>query len=126
LTAKHDDGLVAQLRQVLLLSAGHAPTLEQAAKALHLSKRSLNRALARVGWKFTDVIACYRRDVAIALLKTNETTIKEIAAVVGYSDPDSLRRAFREWTGMSIVDWSRKHTGVAPPRSSLLSLAESA
>ncbi|WP_179044457.1 AraC family transcriptional regulator [Sphingobium lactosutens] len=121
------DPLIAQLRELLLQSVGQVPSLDAAAASLQLSKRTLNRLLAKSGWTFTSVVARYRMDAAIALLKTNEVTIKEIAAALGFRDPESFRRSFREWTGLSIARWSRRFVGKAPPRDSLfLSKAEQA
>ena len=41
-----------------------------------------------------------RRLRAEAWLKTNSMPIKQLADVLGFSSPGSLRRAYKRWTGV--------------------------
>lgn len=83
------------------LAASEQPkdTINQVAKALHFSSRSLSRYLAKEGTSFQTIKDEVRRDLAIAALTSNSSSITEIAAGLGFEDLPSFNRAFKKWTG---------------------------
>ena len=93
------DGLLTRLRRLLLARPGAFPDLENAAKALHTSARSLRRHLAQLGTSYQQVLDDVRRRLAVQYLTTTHLPLFEIAHLLGYSDPSNFRRAFRKWTG---------------------------
>jgi AraC-like DNA-binding protein len=110
------DDLAGTIRDRLLLSCGRAPPISQLARQLGTSKRSLNRHLADLGWSYADLVDLYRHDYVMALLRTREVGAKDLAFMVGFDSPNSLRRSFRRWTGLSITEWSYRAFGTRPHR----------
>lgn len=76
-------------------------SLDEVAKALGVSPRTLKRQLAGEGAKFSQLLEEQRRERATLLLRASELRIEEIAERLGYSDPANFVRAFRKWTGMT-------------------------
>lgn len=98
-----------QVRERLLLSCGEPEQVGEIADWLGLSKRSLNRHLAKLGWTHTQLVNQYRRDYAFELLRTKQFCIKEVAFMVGFDRAGCLQRAFRQWTGVSVGQWARTY-----------------
>ena len=73
--------------------------LNQVAKRLAMSSRSLQRRLAQEGTTFRKVLEDTRAQLATHYLKQSPLTAAEIAFLVGYDDPNSFFPAFRAWTG---------------------------
>ncbi len=71
------------------------------AKQLGMSERSLRRALQGEGVGVRDLIEEVRRERAMALLRGRETTVSDVAYLIGFSDVSAFSRAFKRWTGHS-------------------------
>jgi len=108
------EGLVERLRQDsvayqsdLLEMVGHMlrrdlrnpPTIAEVAKRIHMSERSLRRRLQDAGISYRDLLGRMRAATAAEMLKHGRFTVEEVAELVGFSNADNLRRAFRRWTG---------------------------
>ncbi|MEM7156234.1 MAG: helix-turn-helix domain-containing protein [Myxococcota bacterium] len=93
--------------EAALLAAGPEALGSQASVAATLgwSPRSLRRRLADEGARFQDVVDGMRRRWAEAWLSRPDTSVKELAARLGYADAAAFRRAFRRWTGTSPSTW---------------------
>jgi AraC-like DNA-binding protein len=93
---------VDELRRVLARElAGGEPTIERAAAALGVSRRSLQRRLADAGASFSAVLDHMRRELAQSYLRSSEMSIGEIGFLLGYSDVTAFQRAFKNWTGQA-------------------------
>ncbi len=90
---------VSSLRQWLRSHPDHAPTIAEAAAALHLHERTLRRRLADAGTRFRAIYDEERARRATALLKDSRLGIAEIAVRLGFSDEREFRRAYKRWTG---------------------------
>ena len=92
--------LSARVRQALVdgLPGGQV-TADQIARALAVSKRSLQRRLNEEGASFKDILEDTRRAMAINYLQNSDLSLQEIALLLGFRDPSSFFRAFRGWTG---------------------------
>lgn len=103
------DRVASRLRELLTerLASG-VPTPEQAARALGLSERSLQRRLADEGTSFKGLLADTRRELACAYLREGRTSITELTFLLGFSDTSSFSRAFRRWTGVAPSEWARE------------------
>ncbi len=93
------EGLLTRLRRLLLARPGEFPDLESAARALHISGRSLRRHLAASGTRYQAVLDDVRKRLALQYLTTTQLPLQEVASLLGFSDPSNFRRAFRNWTG---------------------------
>ncbi|HEX4376682.1 MAG TPA: AraC family transcriptional regulator ligand-binding domain-containing protein [Steroidobacteraceae bacterium] len=87
------------------LSTG--PTLGRCARALGYSSRALQLKLDEQAVSFTDLLARLRIELARACLASDELSLDEIAARLGYADQTSFGRAFRRWTGATPGDFAR-------------------
>lgn len=87
---------------------GHSriPTQTDAAQWLGMSKRSLVLRLQEEGTTYSGMLDAYRRRYAMALVDEGALCTKQIAHAVGFAHENSLRRAFRSWTGQSISAWT--------------------
>ena len=77
------------------------PVIEDAAKTLHMTKRTLMRKLKEEGTSYQQIKDLVRRDRAIYLLTQHSMPLGDIAEAVGFSDPAVFARAFKGWTGVS-------------------------
>lgn len=84
-----------------LLTGRPVLPLEDAAKQLHVSPRTLKRKLADEGTTFSAIRDDVRRQRALLLLGDRRLAIGEIAARLGYTELPNFTRAFRKWTGMT-------------------------
>lgn len=73
--------------------------MQEVARKLHLSERSLQRRLTDEGETFTSVIDGLRREKALALLRAGAGNVAEISELLGYADVANFNRAFKRWTG---------------------------
>lgn len=99
-------GRVAPWRQrvcaLLQSTTGMAPSLDEAARHLGVSARTLKRRLAASGTSYSELSEQSGRARAQEQLLHDETkSIEAIAEQLGYADAPSFIRAFRRWTGMT-------------------------
>jgi AraC-like DNA-binding protein len=81
-----------------LLPSGRASVPAVASK-LALSARTLQRRLRDEGTTFQRVLDDTRGDLARHYLGQTAMASAEISFLLGYEDPNSFARAFREWIG---------------------------
>ena len=80
-------------------------SLPRTASLLGHHPRTLRRRLARLGLQYGDMVEAVRRERAIELLSKDDTTVSEIAELVGYTETSNFTRAFKRWTGLSPRDY---------------------
>ena len=95
-----DAGLPGRIRALLAESDG-TRSLEDIAKDLHMSARTIKRKLADRGTTFSELRDDLRRQRALLLLDNRELSIGDVAARLGYSELANFTRAFRKWTGQT-------------------------
>lgn len=86
-----------RVRQHLASRLDAPASIDEVAHALHFSLRTLSRRLAGEGTSFQAIKDELRRDVAIERL--TRTPVAVIGSQIGFDDPTSFHRAFRQWTG---------------------------
>ncbi|MFT6397263.1 MAG: AraC-like DNA-binding protein [Bradymonadia bacterium] len=82
------------------LPSGEA-TLQGTARRLGVSGRTLQRRLADEGVTFREVVRGTRERLAKHYLTNTPLPYGEVAFLIGFDEPSSFFRAFREWTGMT-------------------------
>ncbi len=89
-----------RVRAVLaeLLPAGQA-SMRDVGHALAMSTRTLQRRLNEERTSFQAVLASTRESLARHYLTSADISAAEISFLLGYADPSSFYRAFRDWTG---------------------------
>jgi AraC-like DNA-binding protein len=92
-------GMVSErVQEVLLQSGTEFPTSMRVAKQLHMSESTLQRRLAKEGYKFQQLLDQVRNKLAHEYLKDTQLSIDEIAALLGFSDAANFRRSFKRWS----------------------------
>jgi AraC-like DNA-binding protein len=83
-----------------LLPAGQA-SIEAVAHKLAISPRTLQRRLNDEQTTFQGMLNQIREALARHYLGRSDLPASEIAFLLGYEDPNSFYRAFRDWTGQT-------------------------
>lgn len=96
------NGPVSSRLRNALTSMGTIPSLDEAAEALNMSARSLRRHLQDEGTSFQKVLDEFRCDLAREYLSAGMMPAKEVAFLLGFSQVDAFRRAFKTWTGQTV------------------------
>ncbi len=99
--AQAQDTVVDRVNTHLGLYNGDYPDVEQVARALGLSERSLRRALADEGRNFRDLLAEARYARARQLLRQTQLPIEEVARQLGYAEAAAFIHAFQRWAGQT-------------------------
>ena len=73
--------------------------LDNVARRLAITPRTLQRRLARAGTSFDALCDQARRAAAEAYLKNTTLSISEVTYLLGYSEPTAFHRAWRRWFG---------------------------
>ena len=92
---------------------GHRPNVEDIARDLHLSARTLQRRLQDSGSSFQRILDEARRRMARYYLSHSVLELNEAAYLLGYEDANSFARAFRTWEGVPPSHWRETHREAA-------------
>jgi AraC-like DNA-binding protein len=84
---------------------GHRPGIEDVARDLHLSSRTLQRRLQEEGSSYQRVLDQARHQMARYYLGNSVLELNEAAYLLGYEDSNSFARAFRIWEGIPPGQW---------------------
>lgn len=87
-------GLHRQIRQ-------GKPNLDDTAKLLGMSGRTLRRKLQAEELSYSELLAATRKEAAEVYMHEEKMTLAEIAGLLGYGDQTAFMRAFRDWFGTS-------------------------
>lgn len=108
--------LVEQVKGILKkLLAGQRPALEDVARELRLSTRTLQRRLTGEGANFQQLMEEARRELAQHYLLHSSLELNETAYLLGYEDANSFFRAFHQWEGTSPGEWRAVHAECREP-----------
>lgn len=122
--SRHADELSARDRGAPLLTAQVQRVLraalrtdeagvEQVARRLGLTARSLQRRLKDEGSSFQAVREGVRRELAVRYLD-DDLSISEISFLLGFSEPSAFFRAFKRWTGLTPIESRARRRALAP------------
>jgi AraC-like DNA-binding protein len=85
--------------------AGRRPKMQEIARELRLSSRTLQRRLHEDGYSFQQVLEESRHQLARHYLTSSLLDLNETAYLLGYEDSNSFVRAFRTWEGVPPAYW---------------------
>ncbi|HTQ50275.1 MAG TPA: AraC family transcriptional regulator [Candidatus Acidoferrales bacterium] len=107
---KADQTLIVKVKWVLgKLLGGNPPDIMTVAKELGISSRTLQRRITEEGTSFRQLLSDARHELARHYLLQPTLELGETAYLLGYEDPNSFFRAFREWEGMTPSEWKMAH-----------------
>ena len=100
--------IAGRVKWVLIrLLGGRSPEIHDVAKELGMSCRTLQRRITAEQTTFRRLISDARRELARYYLLQPALELGEVACLLGYNDPNSFFRAFREWEGTTPSEWRR-------------------
>jgi AraC-like DNA-binding protein len=104
--AMREPPIVQEVRAVIQAHlARDAARLPEAAAALGLTPRTLQRKLAGAGTTFSGLLDLTRRELAQIYLRDRGLSLAEIAFLLGFSEQSSFSHAFRAWFGDTPASW---------------------
>lgn len=87
------------------------PSIDVVAKKLLLSTRSLQLYLNKEGTSYIKLVKELRKKIAEKYLKDNNISIDEITYILGFSETSAFHRAFKNWTGLTPVQFRKSVSG---------------
>lgn len=90
------------------LLRGETPTIETLANRLGTTPWTLQRQLASEGTGFRELLDNTRRQLAQDYLQETNSSLSEIAWLLGFANPPAFHKAYRRWYGISPGEY-RKH-----------------
>lgn len=118
-------GGVAERLRATLRAHGVAVSLADAAERLNISPRTLRRQLQMENTSYQQVVDRFRRDLAREYLGVGMIPAKEVAFLLGYSNPNTFRTAFKAWTGQTVGAYQAAYRAGASAGKSLRTSASS-
>jgi AraC-like DNA-binding protein len=106
-----EDGLSRVRQQIVAALNDGQPRLPEVASAMHVSRRTLQRRLARAGLTFQDLVDRVREERARAYVLDRRVSLGEIAYRLGFSEISAFTRAFKRWTGMTPSQFRAESDG---------------
>jgi AraC-like DNA-binding protein len=82
---------------------GERPSVDNLARRMHLSSRTLQRRLEEAGTSYQSLLDDVRKQVARRLLATTDLDPGEIAFLLGFEELSSFTRAFHAWEGTTPI-----------------------
>lgn len=107
-----DTSLEAQIERTFLRSSSQRPTFpkaEQLAEQMGISPLTLYRRLLQEGTSYQKIKDNIRREIAIDKLVNENLSVDEVSDIVGFEEPRSFTRAFKQWTGLSPRNYCKYH-----------------
>jgi AraC-like DNA-binding protein len=96
----HEQGnqrnVVYQVKRLLLNQPGQFPPLDDVARKLNMSSRTLRRHLVAERATFREIVGGLRMAIAAKYLQNTKMPSQSIAALLGYSDAANFHRAFKK------------------------------
>lgn len=103
--------LSQRVRLLLQKTEGHMPTLEDTAAGENLTERTFMRHLQAEGTSFQQLLDEVRKEKACWLLEHTDSTVENIASLLGYEDPSNFSRTFKRWCGVTPREYRQGMAG---------------
>ncbi|WP_439377325.1 AraC family transcriptional regulator [Amycolatopsis lexingtonensis] len=110
-------GISQQVRERLVRLGGVDAGMDEIARQLTLSTRTLRRRLTEAGTSYRALVDEVRHTLAEELLDTGVLSVEDVAYRLGYAEASSFIYAFKRWTGMTPAAFARRFRAArqAPP-----------
>ena len=83
------------------------PVIEEVARYMKISSRTLHRRLQERDLVFKELLQKTRQQLAQQYLKEERLTLSEIALLLGYSEQSAFSRAFKQWLGITPLRFQK-------------------
>ncbi len=100
--------LLSVLNALFIKNSNYALKLEQAARQLGVSKRTLQRRLQEKQVSYSQCVDFAKRKQALTLLADTQLTTQQIAYQLGYEEPSNFHRTFRRWYPFSPMQYRQQ------------------
>ncbi len=99
-----EDNLKHRVASVIIkqLASGHM-SIDNVAKALSMSSRTLQRKLSAEETTFKQTLELIRKKLAMEYIKDERLSFSEITYLLGFSEQSSFTRGFKLWTGATPI-----------------------
>ncbi|MBB5069268.1 AraC family transcriptional regulator [Saccharopolyspora gloriosae] len=101
-------GFAKQVRDQMLGPDGVRMGMEDVARKLHTTARTLHRRLNAEGTNFQAVRDEVRAALAEGMLRDGALSVDDIAIRLGYAEAASFIHAFKRWTGTTPMSYARR------------------
>jgi AraC-like DNA-binding protein len=96
----HESHLRTRVENAIASLLPHGRVLvEDVARSLGMSERTLARKLSDEGLNFTEILQQLRRDLAVRYLGDRKLHVSKIAWLLGFHGVSAFTHAFKRWTG---------------------------
>ena len=82
--------------------------LENVAEEFGISGRTVQRNLSAENASFNQLVKDIQKIMTFNYLEAKELSIDEIAYLVGYTELSSFYRAFKKWTGKTVLQYQKE------------------
>lgn len=89
------------VREITHNLKAEVPSIETIARSLTISVRNLQRELQTEGTSSQQLLDDTRKELALRYLKKPDTSIHDVAFLLGYSEPSAFHGAFKRWTSQT-------------------------
>ncbi len=112
LTIPGDDSSLTLRIKVALINDAETlnsfPEFDDLAATLHISSPTLRRKLKDEGTSYQKIKDSVRCDIAIEKISVQQMAVNDVAQLLGFAEPRSFTRAFKQWTGVTPSVYRRK------------------
>ncbi len=109
-------GIAQQVRERLVRPGGVEAGMDEIARRLAMSPRTLRRRLDEAGTGFRALVDEVRQALAEEMLETGALSVEDVAYRLGYAEASSFIYAFRRWTGTTPAAHARSVRPAPPGR----------
>lgn len=105
-----DRSLKNRINHLVMTQSGSVlqlPRIAEVAGHFHLTTQTFHRRLKKEGTSYQRIKDGIRRDIAVTKLVKERLPVYKVAEIVGFSEPRSFTRAFKQWTGLSPREYCR-------------------
>ncbi|MDX1695132.1 MAG: AraC family transcriptional regulator [Ketobacteraceae bacterium] len=101
------ESLLVKLKNLPVVMEGKTLPLDEAARALNMSGRSLRRHLQELNTSYQQVTDRLKAELAEQLLRDSDRPVADIAEQLGFGDVANFRKAFKRWLGKTPSEYRK-------------------